>query len=114
MELEKLTKAELIEMVEDRKHLVTTVKHKEKEIEDLKSKNEEDIKAAETRARIKHEGLIKEREDMIEKLQAYIRKQNQNINGIMFQYGALLKTLQGSLDSHIFINEKIIADLKEE
>lgn len=114
MDLKKLTKDELIQMVEDRKHLVSVVKKKDEEIAELKRKHKDDLEAAIKRSELKHEDLVKEQGEYAERLKKYVEQQGHAINEVMFQYGALLKTLQGTIDAHIYINDKISKILKEE
>lgn len=114
MDLKKLTKDELIKMVEDRKHLSSVVSEKEKEIERLKEKHREDLKTQEKRTEQRIENAREEQKEYVQNLRTYVEKHRKNVNELVFQYGALLKTLQGSVDAHIYINDKIIEDLKEE
>lgn len=114
MDLKKLTKEELIKMVEDRKHLASVVTEKEREIERLKEKHREDLKAQEKRTEQRVENARDEQKAYVQKLKRYVDKHSKTVNELVFQYGALLKTLQGSVDAHIYINDKIIEDLKEE
>lgn len=114
MDLKKLTKEELIDMVNDRKHLSSVVSEKDKEIERLKKLHNEELQKKDETLKVKEENIRNEQKAYVEKLKNYVEKQNKSINELLFQYGALLKTIQGSLDSHIYINDKLIESLKEE
>ena len=111
-DLDKLTKEELKDMIKDRKHLTSTIKKKDEEIEKLKQKNQEDVESAEKRAAKKSENEINTLKQQVNQLQEYAKKKHEDLNEIMFQYGALLKSMQGVTDSHIYINEQMAKNFK--
>jgi ElaB/YqjD/DUF883 family membrane-anchored ribosome-binding protein len=113
MDYEKLTKAELIEELEKHRQLPSVIKQKNKEIEDLKEKHRKELEEAEKRAKLRYEEVSDQAKMSVQQYENMNKKAFQTINELFIQYGALLKTLQGVTDSHIFINDAILKNYKE-
>jgi ElaB/YqjD/DUF883 family membrane-anchored ribosome-binding protein len=113
MDYEKLTKAELIEELQKHRQLPSVLKQKNKEIEELKEKHKKDLEEAEKRAKLRSEEVSEQAKMSVQQYENMNKKAFQTINELFIQYGALLKTLQGVTDSHIFINDAILKNYKE-
>jgi ElaB/YqjD/DUF883 family membrane-anchored ribosome-binding protein len=113
MDYEKLTKAELIAELEKHRQLPNVIKQKNKEIEEIKEKHRKDLEEADKRAKLRHEEVSDQAKMSVHQYENMNKKAFQTINELFVHYGALLKTLQGLTDSHIFINDTILKNYKE-
>ena len=113
MDYEKLTKAELIKELEKHKQLPNVIKQKNKEIEETKEKHKKDLEEADKRAKIRLEELTFESKQAVHQYEELYKKAYETVGTLLAYYGALLKTLQGVTDSHIFINDTILKNYKE-
>jgi len=113
MDYEKLTKAELIEELQKHRQLPSVLKQKNKEIEELKEKHKKEVEEVDKRAKIRSEELLLESKISVQKYEEAYKKAVETVGTLLTYYGALLKTLQGVTDSHIFINDSILKNYKE-
>lgn len=134
MDYGKVKKEELIEKCKDLQekldetvHLKEAVEEKDKEIakliEQSKVKRESEVKEAvdkkvnyyEKEIQRKDSEIKRIKEDskrQIEKATKEIQRRAGELNKTVFQYGALLKTLQGTLDTHLELNDFIVSEIK--
>lgn len=143
MDYQTMKKSELIEeciklkdQVTEMKHLSEAVEAKDKEIaklketyeaklEKLKVEKDTDI-ATQTEAKTKNckeqlaekdaefEKVRQGYEKHIKVLEAQLNRRIQELNKVIFQYGALLKTVQGVLDTHLEVNDMIVKEIQNE
>lgn len=113
MDYSKFTKDELIDMLEKQKHLPSVVKQKNKEIEDLKERHAKELEDAQKRTEKRYEELADQNKQLLNQYEQAYKKAKETIGDLVGYYGALLKTLQGVTDSHIYINDSIIKNYKE-
>lgn len=106
-DLSKLTKEQLIDLIEDRGELRKLIKNKETEIKTLKEKHQEEVAQAMEREKKRSEQEIEELKQTLTKHQEYIQGLQNRVNETLMQYTSLLKVLQGVTDSHIYINEQL-------
>lgn len=130
MNLKSLKKDELIEkceelqqLVNNQKYLKQAVETKDNEISKLKeelkhkdsqnkNKESERLNQAMQAKDNEIENLKKQFKKDYDSLKRLLDKRVNELNSVVFQYGALLKTLQGTLDSHIELNDRIVNDIK--
>lgn len=124
-----MTKAELeieykkaLDKIEEQKHLASAVDAKDREMAQLREKHLNDIKSfdAEWKTRLKHleesqETSKRNVADSYENRIKYLENENKirvkELDQVLRVHGSLLKTLQGTIDNAIELNELIFNNI---
>lgn len=104
MDYSKMTKQELIEKLNEQKHLADAVDAKDREINSLKDE------LGEAEEKSKNYGSLK---FQFETLTEEFDKRTTLLNKYSEVYLSLLKVLQGTVDTHVEINSFLIEKAKE-
>jgi hexokinase len=131
MDLNKMTKEQLIQECRNNEHLAAAVEAKDREINLLIKKHEYELnqknveintlnseKEAEIERRVQE--LHAEMKKTIDKLQKEIEalvkikdRRIEELNKVLYAHGDLLKTLESSINTHLVLNNYIVAEIQK-
>lgn len=104
-------------ITEEKRYLAQAVDAKDKEISSLIKQADKSEIAAELQnskaADERSKGRIRDLESRIEELEQIEKRRVEELNNYIFMHGALIKTIQGVLESASLLNDKVTKEVME-